>query len=279
MVHLTVHLPSEAKYVGPVGLRWMYPIESKHRELLQREGNTNNVELRQQQLFPKWFESHIRQLRENWSLEATDELYSLSCGPDFRVRCHPGCVVNGILYLVTSRDEQRTTQNSGVMMPDEHDSNDISFYGVLISVVELVYLFSHQHRGLWDIQEKDVIEVQDEQQFYQQNESSDTVLMVQHDDIDSQLFHRDDVNADMIEDQILHKERMVTNENMDDFICDEVEEDQTIEDYYSDDETELVFDDDSDIDHNIWIQQSFFFSFFYFRFNNRRKYDTLKKFL
>lgn len=27
MVHLAVHLPREAKLVGPVGYRWMYPIE------------------------------------------------------------------------------------------------------------------------------------------------------------------------------------------------------------------------------------------------------------
>ncbi|KAL9431941.1 hypothetical protein AB3S75_027030 [Citrus x aurantiifolia] len=27
MMHLVVHLPREAKYAGPVALRWMYPIE------------------------------------------------------------------------------------------------------------------------------------------------------------------------------------------------------------------------------------------------------------
>ncbi|KAK3206791.1 hypothetical protein Dsin_020837 [Dipteronia sinensis] len=101
--------------------------------------------------------------------EATDELYSSSRGPDFRVRCLPGCVVNGIRYLVTSCDEQRTTQNCGVMMPGntwfKEDPYILAtqakqvFYmddtklGPTWKVVEDV-----QHMGLWDIQEKDVIE-------------------------------------------------------------------------------------------------------------------------
>ncbi|KAH7570487.1 hypothetical protein JRO89_XS05G0117500 [Xanthoceras sorbifolium] len=213
----------------------------KHREMLKREHNTNNVDLMQQQLFPKWFESHMRQLRENGSAEASDELYSLSNGPDFRVCYYPGCVVNGVRYLVTNRDAQRTTQNSGVMVLSEHDNLEISFYGVLISIVE----------GLWDIQEKDVVEVQYEHVFYQQNESCDTVLKVQHDNLESQLFHRDDVNADVIQDPSLHEEMMVTTQNMDHYICDENEEDETIEDYCSDETNELQSEDDSDLDHNI----------------------------
>ncbi|KAL5831637.1 hypothetical protein ACOSQ4_016991 [Xanthoceras sorbifolium] len=294
------------------------PFLDKHREMLKREHDTNNVDLMQQQLFPKWFESHMRQLRENGSAEASDELYSLSNGPDFRVCYYPGCVVNGVRYLVTNRDAQRTTQNSGVMVPGEHDNLEISFYGVLISIVELVYLLGHRvilfkckwfdtnpkkkriqhdyhltsinvahtwyqedpfilaiqakqvfyvddpklglnwkvveemhHRGLWDIQEKDVVEVQDEHVFYQQNESCDTVLKVQRDNLESQLFHRDDVNADVIQDPSLHEEMMVTTQNMDHYICDENEEDETIEDYCSDETNELQSEDDSDLDHNI----------------------------
>ncbi|KAL5786944.1 hypothetical protein ACOSP7_003893 [Xanthoceras sorbifolium] len=244
------------------------------QEMLKRERNINNVDL-MQQLFPKWFESHMRQLRENGSAEASDELYSLSNGPDFRVCYYPGCVVNGVRYLVT------------IMMPGEHDNLEISFYGVLISIVELVYLLGHHvilfkypfilaiqakqvfyvddpklglnwkvveemhHRGLWDIQQKDVLEVQDEHVFYQQNESCDTVLKVQCDNLESQLFHRDDVNADVIQDPSLHEEMMVTTQNTNDFICDEEEEDETIEDYSSDETNELQYEDDSDLDHNI----------------------------
>ncbi|KAH7576022.1 hypothetical protein JRO89_XS02G0278700 [Xanthoceras sorbifolium] len=107
------------------------------------------------------------------------------------------------------------------------------------------------HWGLWDIQQKDVLEVQDEHVFYQQNESCDTVLKVQCDNLESQLFHRDDVNADVIQDPSLHEEMMVTTQNTNDFICDEEEEDETIEDYSSDETNELQYEDDSDLDHNI----------------------------
>ncbi|KAL5789757.1 hypothetical protein ACOSQ2_004645 [Xanthoceras sorbifolium] len=101
------------------------------------------------------------------------------------------------------------------------------------------------------IQEKDVLEVQDEHVFYQRNESCNTVLRVQHDDLESELFHRDDINADVIEDPSLHEERMVTTQNMDDFICNEDEENETIDDYCSDEINELQSKDDSNLDHNI----------------------------
>ncbi|KAL5762387.1 hypothetical protein ACOSP7_018651 [Xanthoceras sorbifolium] len=74
---------------------------------------------------------------------------------------------------------------------------------------------------------KGLLQVQDQHVFYQQNESCDTILTVQHDDLESQLFHRDDVNADIIEDPSLREERKVTTQNMDDFICNEDEEDET----------------------------------------------------
>ncbi|KAK2663203.1 hypothetical protein Ddye_001777 [Dipteronia dyeriana] len=54
MVHLVVHLPYEAKLVGPVGYSWMYLIESKHYRQLQQESNLNLIE-RHQKEFAKWF--------------------------------------------------------------------------------------------------------------------------------------------------------------------------------------------------------------------------------
>ncbi|KAL5807334.1 hypothetical protein ACOSQ4_030067 [Xanthoceras sorbifolium] len=62
---------------------------------------------------------------------------------------------------------------------------------------------------------------------------------------------KDDVNADVIQDPTLHEEMMVTTQNMNDFICDEDEEDETIENYCSDETNELQSEDDSDLDHDI----------------------------
>ena len=81
----------------------------------------------------------MRQLRDEGSSTINDELYALTCGLDVIVFSYFGCIVNGVWFLVTSRDEHRTTQNSGVMVPREHDNEEIDFYGVLNNVIELIY--------------------------------------------------------------------------------------------------------------------------------------------
>lgn len=86
----------------------------------------------------------MRQLRGEGSSAVSDELHALACGPDVRVFSYSGCIVNGVRFLVTSRDEHRTTQNSGVMVPSEHEIDEIDFYGVLSNVIELIYPLGYQ---------------------------------------------------------------------------------------------------------------------------------------
>ena len=47
------------------------------------------------------------------------------------------CKVNGVPFICEQRDSRRKTQNSGVMVPG--GSSGVDYYGVLHSVVELVY--------------------------------------------------------------------------------------------------------------------------------------------
>jgi hypothetical protein len=47
--------------------------------------------------------------------EVDDDLFSLACGPDFRLRKYSSCIVNGVRFNTVYRDENRRTQNSGVM--------------------------------------------------------------------------------------------------------------------------------------------------------------------
>lgn len=47
------------------------------------------------------------------------------------------CKVNGVQFICEARDHRRRTQNSGVMV--HGGENDIDYYGVLHSVVELIY--------------------------------------------------------------------------------------------------------------------------------------------
>ena len=83
-------------------------------------------------------------LRHQGSPKATDELYSLASGLDRRVSLCHSCVVNGIRFHTKDRDDQHTTQNSGVLVSGDHYEDMIDFYGVLLNVVMLDYIFNNQ---------------------------------------------------------------------------------------------------------------------------------------
>ena len=83
-------------------------------------------------------------MRSENSLEATDELYSLACGPDFRVKIFSGCIVNGVRFHTKDREHRRRTQNSGLVVEGDHEDEMHDFYGVLTNVIELSYLFDHR---------------------------------------------------------------------------------------------------------------------------------------
>ncbi|KAL0392927.1 UNVERIFIED_CONTAM: hypothetical protein Sradi_2515500 [Sesamum radiatum] len=53
MIHLMIHLASEAKLTGLVQYHWMFPFESEHVEELVAESGIN-VE-RHDLHFPRWF--------------------------------------------------------------------------------------------------------------------------------------------------------------------------------------------------------------------------------
>ncbi|KAL6199946.1 hypothetical protein ACLB2K_029728 [Fragaria x ananassa] len=66
----------------------------------------------------------------NWS----HELLLLAMQPQ-RARVYPTCTVNGVKFVSEERYNRRRTQNSGVMAK----GHGLDYYGVLHSVVELVY--------------------------------------------------------------------------------------------------------------------------------------------
>ena len=81
----------------------------------------------------------MKQLRHDGSNEATDQLYALALGPDFRARSYSACIVNGVRFHTRDRDSRRKSQNSGVVVEGEHDDKLINFYGVLKEVLVLDY--------------------------------------------------------------------------------------------------------------------------------------------
>ncbi|GJW63794.1 hypothetical protein Tco_0115678 [Tanacetum coccineum] len=81
--------------------------------------------------FPNWFRSQIRQCHvdNDPGVSATSELFALACGPTSTPISVNSCVVNDVRFVVHSRDERRTTQNSGICSPGGNDGE--MYYGQL----------------------------------------------------------------------------------------------------------------------------------------------------
>ncbi|XP_042950337.1 uncharacterized protein LOC122282453 [Carya illinoinensis] len=195
MVHLAIHLPDEALLAGPVQYRWMYPFErylGKFKRYVRNkarpEGSIaeayvhvecltfcsmylNDIETRYKrvernadipdQLNDEFFSVFSQKIREKRAMNPAsvrDEIYALACGPDKWVASYAGCIMNGIRFQTKDRERHRRTQNSGLVVRGEHQSNPVDFYGVLKDIIELrymgwrkVYLFQCDW---WDVGDK-----------------------------------------------------------------------------------------------------------------------------
>ncbi|GKB33458.1 proton-dependent oligopeptide transporter family protein, partial [Tanacetum coccineum] len=89
--------------------------------------------------FPGWFGSQIRQrhVDKDPGVSASSELFALACGPTPTPISVNSCVVNGVRFVVHSRDERRTTQNSGICSPGEDGE---MYYGQLEEILEFSYM-------------------------------------------------------------------------------------------------------------------------------------------
>ncbi|GKE19952.1 hypothetical protein Tco_1431464 [Tanacetum coccineum] len=85
--------------------------------------------------FPDWFGSQIRQhhVDNDPGVSATSELFALACGPTLTPISVNSCVVNGVEFVVHSRDERRTTQNNGICSPGGKDRE--IYYGQLQEIL------------------------------------------------------------------------------------------------------------------------------------------------
>jgi hypothetical protein len=81
----------------------------------------------------------VLRLRNSDQEEVDDDLFSLACGPDFRIKKYSSCIVNGVRFNIVDRDKHRKTQNSGVMAQGTHNNQFIDFFGTLIEIIQLEY--------------------------------------------------------------------------------------------------------------------------------------------
>lgn len=77
--------------------------------------------------------------RNTGTEEIDDDLFSLACGPDFRVKKYSSCIVNGVRFNTVDRDSNKKTQNSGVMSQSTHNGQSTDFFGTLKEIIQLDY--------------------------------------------------------------------------------------------------------------------------------------------
>ncbi|CAM8986790.1 unnamed protein product [Rhodiola kirilowii] len=90
--------------------------------------------------FCEWMEILRRESSQSYSLE----LHSLAPMPQ-SYACFTLCYVNGVKFVVWSRDRNKRTKNSGVMVED----GDLTYYGIIQNIIELRYA-NEMHVVLFD---------------------------------------------------------------------------------------------------------------------------------
>jgi hypothetical protein len=85
------------------------------------------------------FNRQITTLKYEGTTHVDEDLYSLACRPDPRVRSYTSCIINGVRYNTLARDEHRKTQNSTIKSGGTHGDHTIDFYGTIHDIIELTY--------------------------------------------------------------------------------------------------------------------------------------------
>ncbi|XP_070024045.1 uncharacterized protein [Nicotiana sylvestris] len=111
----------------------------KHLEILTKENN-RNVAKRHKEKFPLWFQKKVLQLKYNGDNRITDQLLALARGPDLRVECHNGYVLNGFRFRTMASEKFLKTQNSGVVAKSDEYTENADYYGKVRRILEIQYL-------------------------------------------------------------------------------------------------------------------------------------------
>ncbi|GJV37353.1 uncharacterized protein Tco_1409830 [Tanacetum coccineum] len=105
---------------------------NEHKVELEEE-NFNHVNERHDKEFASWLQQRV-----NTHLHSVaSEIRILSRGPLNSVNSYSGCMVNGYKFHTQTREENRTCQNSGVVVKGDHGSSVIDYFGILQEVLEV----------------------------------------------------------------------------------------------------------------------------------------------
>ncbi|XP_062178571.1 uncharacterized protein LOC133883302 [Phragmites australis] len=107
---------------------------SEHIDELKRS-NPQNVQRRHKDQFVEWFEREITKLHEEGKVN--DLIYALSKGPDHWARVYNRCFINGFLFRTARKENNLSTQNSGVVVKGDDTTGNIDWYGVITKIMSL----------------------------------------------------------------------------------------------------------------------------------------------
>ncbi|GJT95863.1 hypothetical protein Tco_1091381 [Tanacetum coccineum] len=148
---LTCQFQAFRSVCNMIGLRSFPPFDAKEFNkarwyVLHNSPEIDTYRAQFQSLFPEKkharripqliCERHVNNLQDP-EVSTTSELFALANGPSRTPMSVNACVVDGVRYVVQSRDERRTTQNSGICAPGP--DGEMS-YGQLQEILEFKYL-------------------------------------------------------------------------------------------------------------------------------------------
>ncbi|XP_042944797.1 uncharacterized protein LOC122278674 isoform X2 [Carya illinoinensis] len=90
--------------------------------------------------FELWFKTRVIGQRNLNPLDVSADLYALACGPESWVASYAGCIISGKRFHTKRREVRRRTQNSGVFVTGDNQSNNVDFYGVIHDILEIHYM-------------------------------------------------------------------------------------------------------------------------------------------
>ncbi|KAJ0569814.1 hypothetical protein HanHA300_Chr05g0170861 [Helianthus annuus] len=120
-------------------------VRHENRKLRERE-----IQRLHSETFESWFQDHVEELHTRGDHRITEDLRNLASGPAEFVKKYKGFIINGFRFHTKDLEQNRKTQNSGVMLEamtnsfsSAKDNNpvmgDVTYYGVLNDIIELEY--------------------------------------------------------------------------------------------------------------------------------------------
>ncbi|XP_075665463.1 uncharacterized protein LOC142635141 [Castanea sativa] len=126
MVHVVMHLAREAKFGRPVHYRWMYPIESMHKHVIEDELRKAHrritdgvIHKHYMEKFCGWFRDLVMSMSDADRQKLSVTLSTIGACPYSRAKRMKHYVTNGLKFRTKDSEKNKKTQNSGV---DIHSS-------------------------------------------------------------------------------------------------------------------------------------------------------------